>query len=182
MLSASYFATACAMTDTLSMYQATVPVLQRALRTLKSLLEKGEAHAQAQGYDPNVLLQSRLYPDMLPLLRQVQLATDTSKFAPARLTGNESPRFEDVETSFAELQARLDRVIEYVGSFEPAQFEGSEARSVTLASRGGERQFDGRGYLLGFVLPNLFFHVSTAYAILRHNGVPLGKLDYLGAR
>jgi hypothetical protein len=171
------------MTDTLSMYQASVPVLQRALRTLKSLLEKAQAHAQAQGYEPTVLLQSRLYPDMLPLLRQVQLATDTAKFAPARLSGTESPRFDDVETSFDELYARLDRVIEYVGGFQPGQFEGSEARTVTLPSRNGnDRQFDGRGYLLGFVLPNLFFHVSTAYAILRHNGVPLGKLDYLGAR
>lgn len=171
------------MTDTLSMYQASVPVLQRALRNLKSLLEKAEAHAQAQGYDPAVLLQARLYPDMLPLLRQVQLATDTSKFAPARLTGNDSPRFDDVETSFAELYARLDKVIDYVGGFEPAAFEGSESRTVTLPSRNGnDRQFDGRSYLLGFVLPNVFFHVSTAYAILRHNGVPLGKLDYLGAR
>lgn len=172
-----------AMTDTLSMYQASVPVLQRALRNLKGLLEQGQAHAQAQGYDPAVLLQSRLYPDMLPLLRQVQLASDTSKFAPARLTGNESPRFDDVETDFEQLYARLDRVIDYVGSFQPEQFEGSEARTVTLPSRSrNDLQFDGRGYLLGFVLPNLFFHVSTAYAILRHNGVPLGKLDYLGAR
>lgn len=171
------------MTDSLSMYQASVPVLQRALRNLKGLLEKAEAHAQTQGYDPAVLLQSRLYPDMLPLLRQVQLATDTSKFAPARLTGNESPRFDDVETNFTELYLRLDRVIDYVGGFEPAQFEGSESRTVTLPSRNGnDRQFDGRSYLLGFVLPNVFFHVSTAYAILRHNGVPLGKLDYLGAR
>lgn len=171
------------MSDSLSMYQATVPVVQRALRNLKGLLEKAEAHAQAQGYDAAVLLQSRLYPDMQPLLRQVQLATDTSKFAPARLCGTESPVFEDVETTYAELYSRLDRVIDYVGSFTPEQFEGSDTRTVTLKARSrDDLQFDGRGYLLGFVLPNLFFHVSIAHAILRHNGVPIGKLDYLGAR
>ncbi len=171
------------MSETLSMYAASVPVLQRALGNLKHLLEKAEAHAQAQGYDPAVLLQARLYPDMYPLLRQVQLVTDSAKFAPARLAGVESPRFDDDETSFAQLQARLDRAIEYLGTFTPAQLEGSETRRVTLSTRTrGDLEFDGRGYLLGFVLPNVFFHVSTAYAILRHNGVPLGKLDYLGGR
>lgn len=168
------------MSEPLSMYQASVPVLLRALRNLRHLLEKGEAHAHAQGYDPAVLLSSRLYPDMLPLLRQVQLATDTAKFAPARLAGVESPRFEDSETSFAELYARLERVSEYLTSFGAEQIDGSEAREVVLPSRRGDRHFDGRGYLLGFVLPNVFFHVSTAHAILRHNGVPIGKMDYLG--
>lgn len=168
------------MSETLSMYQASIPVLIRALRNFKHILGKGHAHAVAQGYDPAVLLQSRLYPDMLPLVRQVQIATDTAKFAPARLAGIESPRFEDTETSFEELQARLDRALEFLGSFTPAQIDGSEGRDVVLPRRTGDQHFSGRDYLLGFVLPNLLFHVGIAYAILRHNGVPLGKMDYLG--
>ena len=118
---------------------------------------------------------------MLPLVRQVQIATDTAKFGAARLAGVESPRFEDVETTFAELFARLDAVAAYLGTFDQKALEGSEDRVVTLSSRSrGELTFNGSGYLLGFALPNLFFHVTTAYAILRHNGVPLGKQDYLG--
>lgn len=169
-----------AMSESLSMYQACIPVLDRALRNLAHILEKGEAHARAQGYDPSVLLQARLYPDMLPLLRQVQIATDTAKFAPARLAGVESPRFEDSETSFAELHARLERAREFLATFVPEQIDGSEEREVVLQRRSGEQRFSGRDYLLGFVVPNLLFHVGTAYAILRHNGVPLGKTDYLG--
>lgn len=168
------------MSDSLSMYQASVPVLQRALRNLREILHKGQAHAQSQGYDPAVLLQSRLYPDMLPLLRQVQIAADTAKFAPARLAGIESMRFDDNETGFDELYARLDRVIEYIGTFSADQIDGSETREVVLPTRSRELRFDGRTYLLGFVQPNLYFHISIAYAILRSNGVPLGKLDYLG--
>jgi hypothetical protein len=169
------------MSAALSMYQASIPVFLRALGNLRQVLEKGEAHAREQGYEPAVLLQSRLYPDMLPLVRQVQIATDTAKFGAARLAGVESPRFEDVETTFAELFARLDAVAAYLGTFEESAFEGSEDRAVTLTTRTrGDLTFNGSGYLLGFALPNLFFHVTTAYAILRHNGVPLGKLDYLG--
>ncbi len=171
------------MTQTLSMYQASVPVLIKALTVLRGLLEKAEAHAQAHDYDPAVLLQTRLYPDMLPLIRQVQIATDTAKFAPARLAGVESPVFEDTETSFAEVYARLDGVLAYLAGFAAGQVDGSEEREVLLPTRNrGELKFDGRGYLFGFVLPNLYFHISIAYAILRANGVPLGKLDYLGAR
>lgn len=171
------------MSESLSMYQASVPVLQHALGNLRELLRKGQAHAQTQGYDPAVLLQTRLYPDMLPLLRQVQIAADTAKFAPARLAGVESPRFDDTETGFDELDARLDRVIEYIGTFSAEQIDGSETREIVLPTRSrGDIRFDGRGYLLGFVQPNLYFHVSIAYAILRSNGVPLGKLDYLGSR
>ena len=127
------------MSESLSMYQASVPVLIRALRNFKHILAKGQAHALAQGYDPAVLLQSRLYPDMLPLLRQVQIATDTAKFAPARLAGMDSPRFEDNETSFDELQARLDRALEFLGSFTPAQVDGSEGRDVVLPRRSGDQ-------------------------------------------
>ena len=169
------------MSAALSMYQASVPVFLRALQNLGHILEKGEAHARGQGYEPAVLLQSRLYPDMLPLVRQVQIATDTAKFGAARLAGVASPRFEDAETTFDELHARLEAVSAYLRTFGESALEGSEDRTVTLSTRSrGELAFDGRGYLFGFALPNLFFHVATAYAILRHNGVPLGKGDYLG--
>ena len=168
------------MSDTLSMYQASVSVGQRALRNLRQLLVKGEAHAQAQGYDATVLLQMRLYPDMLPLLRQVQIATDGVKNAAARLAGVEALKFEDDEDTFAELYARLDRAIDYLGTFTPEQIDGSEGRVISVPRRNGEPlSFDGRTYLLAFVTPNLYFHVATAYAILRHAGVPLGKADFL---
>lgn len=169
------------MSPSLSMYQASVPVFVRTLRNLKHVLEKGEAHAQARGFDAGVLLQTRLYPDMLPLVRQVQIATDTAKFAAARLAGVESPKFDDDETRFAELHERLDKVIDYLGTFDEAAFAGSEAREITVPTRSrGDLKFDGRGYLLGFATPNLYFHVSIAYAILRHSGVPVGKRDFLG--
>ncbi|CAN7480633.1 DUF1993 domain-containing protein [Pseudoxanthomonas sp. LjRoot143] len=169
------------MSVPLSMYQASVPVFLRALRNLRHVLEKGEAHARGRGEDPAALLQARLYEDMLPLVRQVQIATDTAKFGAARLAGVESPRFEDVETTFDELYARLDAIADYLHTFDEAALQGSETRAVTLSTRTrGDLHFDGRGYLLGHALPNLFFHVTTAYAILRHHGVPLGKLDYLG--
>ena len=169
------------MSAPLSMYQASVPVFLRALRNLRHILEKGEAHAREHGEDAGALLQARLYEEMFPLVRQVQLATDTAKFGAARLAGVESPRFEDVETTFEELYARLDAVADYLRTFDEAALQGSETRAVTLSTRTrGDLHFDGRGYLLGFALPNLFFHVTTAYAILRHRGVPLGKLDYLG--
>ncbi|SDR02676.1 hypothetical protein SAMN05428982_2946 [Pseudoxanthomonas sp. CF385] len=169
------------MSTALSMHQASVPVLLRALKNLRHVLEKGEAHAREKGYEPTILLQSRLAPDMLPLVRQVQIATDTAKFAVARLSATESPRFEDAETTFDELYARLEAVAEYLRTFDDAALAGSEDRRITLTTRTrGELVFDGRGYLFGFVLPNVFFHLTTAYAILRHNGVPLGKLDYLG--
>lgn len=169
------------MSTALSMHQASVPVLLRALKNLRHVLEKGEAHAREKGYEPTILLQSRLAPDMLPLVRQVQIATDTAKFAVARLSAAESPRFEDAETTFDELYARLEAVADYLRTFDDAALAGSEDRRITLTTRTrGELVFDGRGYLFGFVLPNVFFHLTTAYAILRHNGVPLGKMDYLG--
>lgn len=169
------------MSTALTMHRASVPVLLRALKNLRHVLEKGEAHAREKGYEPTLLLQSRLAPDMLPLVRQVQIATDTAKFAVARLSATESPRFDDVETTFGELYARLDAVSDYLRTFDETALQGSEDRAITLTTRTrGELVFDGRGYLFGFVLPNVFFHVTTAYAILRHNGVSLGKLDYLG--
>jgi len=167
----------------LSMYQASVPVFVRALSNLKHVLQKGEAHAAEKGYAPEVLLQSRLYPDMLPLVRQVQIATDMCKNGIARLAGVDPVPFPDEEKTFAELIARIDRAVEVVQSFDAAKIDGSETRPVSFMTRtNGEMKFDGQGYLLGFVLPNLYFHSSITYALLREAGVPLGKTDFLGAR
>ncbi|TJY62351.1 DUF1993 domain-containing protein [Sinimarinibacterium sp. CAU 1509] len=162
------------------MYTQSVPLLQRALGSLAQILRKAQAHAEARKIDPQVLLSSRLYPDMFALARQVQIATDTAKGCAARLAGEEPPSYEDTESTFDELQARIVRTLDYLQSFRPEQIEGSEQREVTLKLRSGPIQFTGLSYLNGFVLPNIYFHVTTAYAILRHNGVELGKLDYLG--
>lgn len=166
---------------TISMYQISVPVFVRALRQLKHVLQKGEAYAQEKGFDPAVLLQTRLFPDMFPLLRQVQIATDLGKNGAARLAAVEPLKFEDDETDFAQLHARIDRALDYLGTFRAEQIDGSEGRPVSVMTRArGELKFDGQTYLLTFVLPNLFFHVTTAYDLLRHTGVPLGKVDFLG--
>lgn len=164
----------------LSMYHASVPVFKQLLDSLSIILEKAEAHAAAKKIDPNVLLQSRLYPDMLPLLRQVMIATDFTKGACARLAGADVPKFEDTETSFAELQARLAKTVAFIESLKPAQFEGSEARDITFSGRAGPRTLKGQIYLFNYALPQFFFHVATAYGILRHNGLEIGKLDYMG--
>lgn len=167
---------------TLSMYHASAPVLLRALQNLREVLHKGEVHAIGKGYEPGVLLQTRLTPDMLPLLRQVQIATDLAKNGCARLAGVEPLKFEDDETTFAQLYARLDRAIDYIRTFTPEQLDGSETRAVAIMTRTyGELKFDGQSYLLDFVVPNVFFHCTTSYAILRAAGVPLGKADFIGA-
>ena len=165
---------------TLSMYQASVPVFLRALGNLHHVLKKGEAHANAKGVAPEVMLQTRLIPDMLPLTRQVQIATDMAKNGTARLAGVEPLKFEDTETSFDQLYARIERAVEYIKGFKPEQIDGSEARQVTIKTRNGEQHFEGQAYLLHYVLPNLFFHCATAYAILRSSGVEIGKSDYMG--
>jgi hypothetical protein len=165
---------------TLSMYQASVPLFRRSLAALGAVLGKGAAFAEAKKIDPSVLLQARLAPDMFPLVRQVQSASDSAKGCVARLAGAEVPSWPDTETSFAELQSRIARTLEYVAGFAPDQIDGSEARQVVLTFRTGEVTFDGQVYLIGFVIPNFLFHCTTAYAILRHNGVELGKRDYLG--
>lgn len=165
---------------TLSMYQASVPVFLRALGNLQHVLRKGEAHAEARKYEPSLLLQSRLTPDMLPLTRQVQIATDMAKNGCARLAGVEPLKFEDNESSFDELHKRIERAIEYIKNFKPDQIDGSETREITLKMRTGEQHFEGQGYLLHFVIPNLFFHCTTAYAILRQAGADLGKTDFIG--
>ena len=165
----------------LSMYQASVPVFVRALSNLKHVLQKGEAHAAEKGYAPEVLLQARLFPDMLPLVRQVQIATDMCKNGVARLAGVDPVPFPDEETTFAALVARIDRALEVVQSFDAAKIDGSETRPVSFMTRtNGEMKFDGQGYLLGFVVPNLYFHSTVTYALLREAGVPLGKTDYIG--
>lgn len=165
---------------TLSMYQASVPVFLRALSNLSHVLKKGETHAKAKDVASDVLLQTRLIPDMLPLVKQVQIATDMAKNGTARLAGVDPLKFEDNETSFDQLHARIERAIDYIKSFKPEQIDGSEGRTVTIKTRNGEQSFEGQAYLLHFVLPNLFFHCTTAYNILRLSGAELGKSDFIG--
>jgi len=164
----------------LSMYEASIPLFLQTLENLRSILQKGAAHAEAKKFDPNVLANSRLAPDMLPLTRQVQIASDAAKSAAARLSGTEPPKFEDTETTFPELIARVDKTIDYLRSFTPAQFEGSEARTVSIPTPRVVYTFAGLQFLRHWALPNFFFHVTTAYNLLRHNGVELGKADFLG--
>lgn len=165
----------------LSMYQASVPVFIRALSNLRVVLQKGEAFAIEKGFAPEVLVQTRLIADMLPLSRQVQIACDMAKNGSFRLAGVEAPVFDDDETTFAQLIARIDRTIEVIGGLRAEQIDGSESRAIHLKMRTGELNFEGQTYLLDFVLPNLFFHATTTYAILREAGVPIGKMDYIGA-
>lgn len=164
----------------LSMYTISIPVLIRQLDNLSVLLDKGARHAEAKKFDPAVLINARLAPDMFALSRQVQIATDNAKGAAARLAGIEIPKYEDTETSFDELQARIAKTIAFLRGIRPEQLEGSEERAVMVKTRAAELHFKGRDYLLNFALPNVFFHVTTTYAILRHNGVEIGKTDYLG--
>jgi len=165
----------------IDLYTAAVPPLSRALTQLRQVLAKGAAHAEAQNWDPAVLLAMRLAPDMFPLTRQVQIATDMAKNAGGRLTGTQAPAFEDNETTFAELDARLQRAIDYLGSLSAEAFIGAETRAITIPTRAyGDLHFIGADYLFGYVLPNVHFHSTTAYALLRHAGVPLGKADYIG--
>lgn len=164
----------------LTMYHASIPVLVRMLGNLSAILRKAEAYAAERKIEPSVLLNARLAPDMLPLISQVQIATDNAKGCAARLAGLEVPSYADTESSFAELQARIDKTLAFISGIEAAQFDGSESRAITLKFPSMELHFNGQDYLLGFVLPNFFFHVTTAYAILRHNGLDIGKMDYLG--
>jgi hypothetical protein len=164
----------------ISMYQTSVPVLVRALGNLRAVLEKGAAHAEAKKIDPAVLVGSRLFPDMFPLSRQVQIATDMAKGCAARLAGVEPPKYEDTEATFPELLARIDKTVAFINGFKAAQIDGTEDKAIVLNSPRGTMNFTGQQYLLNFVLPNLYFHATTAYNILRHNGVELGKQDFLG--
>jgi hypothetical protein len=164
----------------ISMYQASVPRFANTLRNLSAILDKAQAHAEAKKIEPVVFTQSRLAPDMFPLSRQVQIACDSAKGAAARLAGVEIPKHEDTEQTFAELKARIAKTLDFVESLKPAQIDGSEDREVVLKLRGQDVKFNGLQYLLGFAYPNFYFHVTTAYNILRHNGVEIGKRDYIG--
>lgn len=164
----------------ISMYSASVPVFVRMLNSLAAVLEKGDAHAKAKNIDPAILLGSRLYPDMFPLSRQVQIASDGAKGGAARLAGVDIPAYEDNEKTFEDLIARCRKTVAFLETLKPAQIDGSEEKTITLEMRAGPVSFKGQNYLLNHVNPNLFFHITTAYGILRHNGVELGKRDYLG--
>jgi hypothetical protein len=164
----------------LSFYDISVPVFLRGLGQLSHLLDKGLAHAQASGIDPAVLVNARLAPDMYPLSGQIQSASDASKLGTARIAGLTAPSFPDTETTYPELQARVAKTVDYLQSVDRALVDGFEDRPVTMKARGNELSFTAQRYLLQFALPNFFVHVTTAYDVLRHSGVPLGKMDYLG--
>ena len=164
---------------TLSIYRTSVPVFLRGLDVLSLLLDKVDDHAKARSLDVGILLDARLVSDMLPFTGQIQRASDTAKFAAGRLTGVSSPRFADTEVTLEEIRQRIRATSDYLKTFRPEQFEGSGERTISF-SFGGPRQLSGEDYLLNFALPNFYFHVATAHDILRHNGLPIGKRDYLG--
>jgi len=164
----------------LTMYQASIPVFVRMLDNLSGILDKAAAHAEAKKIDPAIFVNARLAPDMFPLSRQVQIATDMVKGCAARLAGIEVPSYEDNESTFSELQARIAKTKAFIESVSASQVDGSEERKITLKFGSKELSFLGQAYLLDFVLPNVHFHLTTTYAILRHNGVEIGKKDYTG--
>jgi len=162
------------------MYVSSVPPIIRSLTNLSSILEKAVVYAEVKNIDPSVLINARLYPDMFPLSRQVQIATDVAKGAISRLAGLEPPAYEDNESTFPELLARIDKTITLLESFKPEQIDGSEDKTILLPMHDRTITFKGLPYLLDFVIPNIYFHVTTTYAILRHNGLDIGKKDFLG--
>jgi len=164
----------------LSMYSASVPLLVRTLKNLQSILRKGSEYATEKNVKGEVLTTARLFPDMFPLNRQVHIACDIAKACGARLAGVEVPSFEDTEVTFDELHARIEKTIAFLDSLDSAAIDGSATKRIQLKTRAKEFDFTGAQYLLEWVLPNVYFHVTTAYDILRHNGVPLGKADFLG--
>jgi hypothetical protein len=166
----------------ITVHQASVEVFVRTLGNMKAVLNKGEAFAATKKIDPAVLVNSRLAADMLPLSAQVQIATDGAKGCIARLAGIDIPSYADTETTFAELYERLDKTIAFIKGVTPAQLEGSETREIVMKFPGREMTFTGTSFLFGFSIPNVYFHVTTAYAILRHNGVDIGKMDFLGGQ
>ena len=165
---------------TLSMYGASIPVFRRGLDVLSVLLDRADLHASARGFDVGILVGARLAPDMLPFAGQIQRASDTAKFAAGRLTDLPSPRFADTEVTLDELRQRIDATADYLKTFRPEQFDGNGERKISYNAGGAPRQSSGQDYLLNFALPNFYFHVATAHDILRHNGLPIGKREYLG--
>ncbi len=167
---------------TISMYAASAPVFSQMLVSLSDILHKTEAHALAKNIEPSVFLQARLSPDMFPLLRQVQIAADFARGVSARLAGQDVPKVEDNQQTFADCQALIKQSLDFINSIKPEQIDGQESREIiTRPGTPKERRFNGQAYLLSYGLPQFFFHVTTAYAILRHNGVEVGKKDYMGS-
>ena len=165
----------------ISMHAASVPVFTQMLGSLSALLHKAESHAEQRKIDADALLQARLFPEMFPLRRQVQIACDFARGVSARLAGAEVPTFPDTEKSFADLQALIEKTLSFIGGLSPTQFDKSESREIiTRPGTPKEKRFTGQAYLLSYGLPQFFFHVTTAYALLRHNGLELGKGDYMG--
>ena len=164
----------------ISMTEILVPTINRALKNLSAILDKGAAFAEKKQIEGTVLTGSRLAPDMFPLSRQVQIACDIAKGAAARLSGTEIPKFEDTETTFPELKARIEKTLQFVNGIAADTFKDSEKRDIVITNRRGDLKFTGLAYLDEFVLPNVYFHATAAYAILRHNGVEIGKPDFLG--
>lgn len=165
----------------ISMYQASVPRFVHMLGNLSAMLEKAEAHVDARKVDPTALINFRLFPDMFPFSRQIQVTCDVSKGAIARLAGVEVPKHEDVEQTFAELRARIAKTVGFIQTIRPEQVDGSEDKDIVVKLGKQEYRFKGMQYLLNYAYPNFYFHVTTAYNILRHNGVELGKKDFVGA-
>lgn len=164
----------------LSMYESSIPVLVRSLNNLSALLTKGASYASEKDIDGSVLVNARLFPNMFPLARQVQIACDVSKGAAARLSGIEAPTYEDNEASFEELQTRITNTLKFLESVPADKVDGTEDKEITLQAGPEEFKFSGKSYLQTFVMPNVFFHVTTTFNILRHNGVEVGKMDFLG--
>jgi hypothetical protein len=166
----------------ITMHSASAPVFIRMFSNLLVWLDKAQAHAEVRKFDANNYVGLRLAPDMLPFARQIQIASDGAKGCMARLAGVEAPKWEDNEATLADLRARVQKTIDYVKSFTAAQIDGSEGRDITIATRNGELKFNGETYLKHYAMPNFYFHTTTAYALLRHAGVEIGKSDYLGGR
>jgi hypothetical protein len=164
----------------LSLYQASVLAFQKTLAAESAILDKAAGYAEAKKIDPSVLLQARLYPDMFPFAKQVQLTSDFAKGASARLAGAEVPSYADTEATFDELKARIAKTVSFISSLKREQFDGAEEREINLKVGGRPMSFNGQDYLIHFALPNFYFHATTAYAILRHNGLDLGKRDFMG--
>lgn len=165
----------------LSMYGSSVPALKQTLNSLAAILGKAAAHAESRKIDPSVLVNARLFPDMFPLAKQIQIATDQAKGCAARLANVDIPKFDDTETTIADLLTRIAKTIAFLDSFTAPQIDGSEDRDIVLQLHETKLEFKGDAYLLNWVLPNFYFHATTAYNILRHNGVEIGKRDFLGS-
>ena len=164
----------------ISMYEACVPTVSRALTNLRAVLRKASEQIQANDINPDAIMSFRLFPNMLPFRWQVYIATDTAKLAAARLGEIEAPVFTDDQVTFADLDARIGRTLEFLAAIKPEQIDGSEDKDITIEHGTEKCRYTGQRYLLGYVLPNLYFHVTTAYGILRHNGIDIGKKDYMG--